>query len=86
MTPRAQIYRDSLIRAIVADRPAMLFHVHQPTVLEDYCELLADCYEAKRLLRANGHGQPGMSILELVQMLLAAPAPAAPSRKRNRKR
>lgn len=89
MTPLAEVYRDGLIRAMVDDRPAMLYRVHQPTVLADYCELLADACEAKRLLRANGHGQPGMSVLELVQLLLAlpaAPAKPAPARKRKGKR
>jgi hypothetical protein len=85
VTPLAQVYRDDLIRAIVPDRPAMLLHVHQPTVLEDYCELLADCAEAKRLLRANGHGKPGMSVLELVQLLLATPTSIKPPRSRRRK-
>lgn len=86
MTPLAQVYHDGLIRAVVNDRPAMLFRVHQPTVLADYCELLANCAEAKRLLRANGHGKPGMSVLELVQLLLAKPAKAPRSRKRKAKR
>ena len=74
MSPRAEIYRYGLIRAIVPKRPAMLHQVHQPTVLEDYCNLLADCADAKELLRANGHGKPGMSVLELVQLLLGTPA------------
>lgn len=86
MTPTAEMYQFDLIRAIVPNRPAMTYPVHQPTVLADYCELLADCVEAKRLLRANGHGKPGMSVLELVQMLLAAPAPAPVARTRKRKR
>lgn len=86
MTPLAQVYHDGVIRAVVDDRPAMLFRVHQPTVLADYCELLADCAEAKRLLRANGHGEPGMSVLELVQVLLAGPpSPVKPTRTRKRK-
>ena len=86
MSPRAEIYRYGLIRAIVPERPAMLHQVHQPTVLEDYCNLLADCADAKELLRANGHGKPGMSVLELVQLLLgAAPAPTKPARSRRRK-
>lgn len=85
MTPLAEMYQDEIVRAVVPNRPAMLHHVHQPTVLADHCELLADCYEAKRLLRANGHGKPGMSVLELVQLLLGAPAPVKPARRRRRK-
>ena len=90
MSPIAETYRYALIRSIVPDRPAMSYPVHQPTVLDDYCELLADCAEAKRLLRANAHGTAGMSVLELVRLLLvapAAPAPAAPpAGKRKRRR
>lgn len=85
MTPAAEVFRDELVRAVVPDRPAMVFQVNHPTVLADYCELLADCTEAKRLLRANGHGKPGMSVLELVQLLLVAPA-QAPTRTRTRKK
>ena len=90
MTPLAEMYRDELVRAVVPDRPAMVFRVNHPTVLADYCELMADCAEAKRLLRANGHGKPGMSVLELVQLLLNAPTPtpipAPVARPRKKKR
>jgi len=87
MKPLAEMYRDELVRAIVPDRPAMIFQVNHPTVLADYCELLADCAEAKRLLRANGHGKPGMSVVELVQLLLVAPpAPPAPKKLATRAR
>lgn len=85
MTPLAEMYRDGLIRAIVTTRPAMTHQVNQPTVLADHCNLLADACEAKRLLRANGYGEPGMSILELVQLLLATP-PAPPKPRSTRKR
>jgi len=84
MTPIAEIYRDGLVRAIVSARPAISYQVHQPTVLADYCELLADCAEAKRLLRAKGYGQVGMSVLEIVQLLPHAPAPSTPTRKKKR--
>lgn len=86
MRPLAAIYRDGLIRAMVPDRPAMIYRVHQPTVLDDYCNLLADCADAKELLRANGHGEPGMSVLELVQLLLKVPSKAPRARKRKGKR
>lgn len=85
MTPRAEMYQDEIVRAVVPSRPAMLHQVHQPTVLADHCELLADCYEAKRLLRANGHGKPGMSVLELVLLLLGTPPLVKPARRRRRK-
>jgi hypothetical protein len=85
MTPLAMMFQDEIVRAVVADRPAMTYPIHQPTVLADHCELLADCSEAKRLLRANGHGEPGMNVLELVQLLLTASVPAKPKRARRRK-
>ena len=86
MTPLAMMFQDEIVRAVVSDRPAMTYPIHQPTVLADHCELLADCYEAKRLLRANGHGKPGMSVVELVQLLLAAPAAVKLKRARRKKR
>jgi hypothetical protein len=84
MKPQAAMYRDGLIRAIVADRPAMVYPVHQPAVLEDYCNTLADGYEAKRLLRAKGYGQPWMTLSEIVQLLPIASAPRTRKKKRNR--
>ena len=84
MTPTAEMYRDGLVRAIVPDRPAMLHQVHQPTVLEDFCNSLADGCEAKRLLRAKGYGQPCMTLTEIVQLVPIASAPK-PKRKRNRR-
>ena len=83
MKPAAVIYRDELVRAVVCDRPAMLHQVHQPTVLEDFCNMLADGCEAKRLLRAKGYGQPWMTLTEIVQTL---PIAAAPSGRKGRKR
>jgi hypothetical protein len=83
MKPQAQMYRDGLIRAIVADRPAMVYPVHQPTVLEDYCNTLADGYEAKRLMVAKGYGAPWMTITEIVRLL---PDAGAPRQRNGRKR
>jgi len=84
MNPTAEMYRDELIRAVVPDRPAMLRQVHQPTVLEDFCNSLADGCEAKRLLRAKGYGQPWMTLTEIVQLLPTASAP--PTRKGRKRR
>lgn len=75
MKPLAEQYRDRLIRIVVAERPAAMVVVHQPGALDDFCNLLADCADAKELLRAKGYGQVGMSILEVVQLLPAAGAP-----------
>ena len=83
MKPIAEMYRDGLIRAIVPARPAMLHQVHQPTVLEDYCNSLADGYEAKLLLRAKGYGEIGMTLLQVAQLL---PAASAPRSRKDRKR
>ena len=84
MNALAEQYRGRIIRIVVSDRPAVTYPVNQEAALDDLCELLADCAEAKRLLRANGHGKVGMSVLELVQLLLPAPA-APPTRKRKSK-
>ena len=84
MTPLATMYRDKIIRSVVADRPAMCYPVHQPLALEDICNLLADGAEAKRLLRAKGWGQVGMTILEIAQLLPCAPQ--RPARKKKGKR
>ncbi|MDN4061472.1 hypothetical protein QPK31_24935 [Massilia sp. YIM B02769] len=84
MSPLAIVYQDKIIRSVVADRPAMCYPVHQPLALEDICNLLADGAEAKRLLRAKGWGQPGMTVLEIAQLLPCAPQ--RPARKKKGKR
>lgn len=84
MKPTAEMYRDELVRAVVPGRPAMLHQVHQPTVLEDFCNSLADGCEAKRLLRAKRYGQPWMTLTEIVQLLPTASTPKQ-KRKRNRR-
>lgn len=84
MTPLAIVYQDKIIRSVVADRPAMCYQVHQPLALEDICNLLADSAEAKRLLRAKGWGQVGMTVLEIAQLLPCAPQ--RPARKKKGKR
>jgi len=84
VTPLATMYRDKIIRSVVVDRPAMCYPVRQPLALEDICNLLADGAEAKRLLRAKGWGQVGMTILEIAQLLPCAPQ--RPARKKKGKR
>jgi len=83
MKPLEEQYRDHIIRSVVADRPAMCYPVHKPLALEDLCSLLADGAEAKRLLRAKGWGQVGMTILEIAQLLPCAPQ--RPARKKKRR-
>jgi hypothetical protein len=80
MSPDADVYRFDLIRAIVPARPAMTYPVHQPEVLQDYCELLADGAEARRLLRAKGYGVPFNTLAELVALVPAKVS--KPKRKR----
>ncbi|MDN4061291.1 hypothetical protein QPK31_24020 [Massilia sp. YIM B02769] len=84
MRPLAEMYRDQIIRSVVTDRPAMCYPANKPEALADVCALLADGYEAKRLLRAKGWGQVGMSILEIAQLLPCAPQ--RPARKKKGKR
>lgn len=84
MRPLAEQFRDRIIRTVVPDRPASMVIPHQAPALDDACNLLADCTEAKQLLRAKGWGQVGMSMLEIVQLLPVAPQ--RPTRKRKGKR
>ena len=84
MKPIAEQYRDQIIRSVVPDRPALCYPVNKPEALADVCKLLADGYEAKRLLRAKGWGQVGMSVLEIAQLLPCAPQ--RPARKKKGKR
>ena len=84
MKPIAEQYRDQIIRSVVPDRPAMCYPVNKPEALADVCTLLADGYEARRLLRAKGWGGVGMSILEIAQLLPCAPQ--RPARKKKGKR
>jgi len=83
MRPLAELYRDQIIRSVVPDRPAMCYPVNKPEALADVCSLLADSTEAKRLLRAKGWGQVGMTILEIAQLLPIAPQ--RPARKKKRR-
>ncbi len=84
MKPISEQYRDQIIRSVVPDRPAMCYPVNKPEALADVCKLLADGYEAKRLLRAKGYGAVGMTILEIAQLLPCAPQ--RPARKKKGKR
>ena len=86
MRPRAEQFHDRIIRIVVTDRPAALYPVHQPEALNDLCNLLADCTDAKELLRAKGYGQVGMSILDVVQLLPAATSKQRSARKRRGRR
>jgi len=81
--PIAEQYRDQIIRSVVPDRPALCYPVNKPEALADVCKLLADGYEAKRLLRAKGWGQVGMTVLEIAQLLPCAPQ--RPARKKKRR-
>ena len=80
----AEQYRDQIIRSVVPDRPALCYPVNKPEALADVCKLLADGYEAKRLLRAKGWGQVGMTVLEIAQLVPCAPQ--RPARKKKGKR
>ena len=84
MSSLAEQYRDRIIRIVVPDRPAMTYPVNDPQALADVCNVLADGAEAKRLLRAKGWGQVGMTILEIAQLLPCAPQ--RPARKKKGRR
>jgi len=82
--PLAEQFRDRIIRMVVPDRPASMVIVHQAPALDDACNLLADCTEAKRLLLAKGYGAITMSVLEIVQLLPLAPQRLVRKRKGRR--
>lgn len=81
----ADQFRDRIIRIVVTDRPAAFYPVHQSLALDDMSNLLADCTDAKELMRAKGYGAVGMSVLEMVQLLpLASTLGQRKGRKRRR--
>lgn len=86
MRALAEQFWGRVIRIVVADRPAISYPVNQPPALEDLCNLLADCTEAKRVLRAKGYGDVGMTILEIVSALPLKTAGHATTPKRKGKR
>lgn len=69
MNAKAEQYRGRILRTIVSERPIVLARLNDPTGLDDICVLLADCADAKELLRRKGYGQAGMSVLEIIQTL-----------------
>jgi len=64
-------YRDQIIRAVTGGKPAMVFHVVDETALRRLCDRLAEAERAVEILRAKGHGQPGLLLDELAELVPA---------------
>lgn len=64
MSPQAEIYRRSMIRAVTG-RAGVLNTEYCATSLGDLCEALARAEEALRILRALGYGKAGMWVDEI---------------------
>lgn len=60
------VYRDMIVRAVLG-RPAVGFQVADNAELERICECLAECEDAKSILRAKGHGKVFMTIDEVAR-------------------
>jgi hypothetical protein len=66
----APIYRDDIIRAVMGER-ACDAKVADLARVDLYATLLAEGEEAKKILRANGYGQAGTSIVEVAKAVPA---------------
>ena len=73
MTMPIACYRDQIIRAVTGNQPAMVFHVVDETALRRLCDRLAEAERAVEILRAKGHGKPGLLLDELAALVPAKP-------------
>ena len=62
-------YRDQIIRAVTGNKPAMVFRVVDNTKLAAICDHLVDAEKAFSVLRAKGHGKPGMLLSEVAALV-----------------
>jgi hypothetical protein len=65
MSMPIESYRDQIVRAVTGDQPAMVFQVVNENALRRLCERLAEAERAVEILRAKGHGHPGLLLDEL---------------------
>jgi len=65
-------FRHAIIRAVTGGHPALVFHVVDETALRLICERLAEAERAFEILRAKGHGRPGMLLHEVAALVPAA--------------
>jgi hypothetical protein len=62
----ARIFRAEMLRAAVGPgaQPAQAADLAR---LNQYAQHLADCHDAQEILRANGHGAAGMSVVDVAR-------------------
>lgn len=89
MNDIARIYRAEILRAVLGGNPPPA-KAHDLTRLNQIAEHLAECEEARTILRAKGYGRAGMSFVDMarsvpenVKQILrdifrTKPAPVAP--------
>jgi hypothetical protein len=69
------MYRDLMVRCVLGERPAMLAQHVDIVLLDRLAQRLAEAEMALELLRAKGHGQRGMSLLDMIKALPQASKP-----------
>jgi hypothetical protein len=61
MSITAPFYRHAIIRAVTGNRPAIVWN--------RICERLAEAERALEILRAKGHGRPGLLLHEVAALV-----------------
>jgi hypothetical protein len=69
MSPAAIGYLDQMMRYTLGRSPAFLGTAANPTLLQHLAVHLAECEEAKRILRSKGYGVPFSSFTELAALV-----------------
>jgi len=66
MNNMARIFRAEMLRAAFGPgaQPAQAADLPR---LNQYAQHLADCHDAQEILRANGHGAAGMSVVDVAR-------------------
>jgi hypothetical protein len=62
-------YRHAIIRAVTGNRPAIVWNVTDGAALDRICERLAEAERAFEILRAKGHGRPGLLLHEVAALV-----------------
>lgn len=66
MNNMARIYRDVILRAAFGP-DVQLAQVVDLARINQISQHLADCHDAREILRANGHGAAGMSVVDVAR-------------------
>jgi hypothetical protein len=69
MSITAPFYRHAIIRAVTGNRPAIVWNVTDGAALDRICERLAEAERAFEILRAKGHGRPGLLLHEVAALV-----------------